>query len=247
MIRLATAAFIGATLGVPSSASADGITISPVVIEVAQPRQVVSITVTNHTDRPITLQSDTQLWRQENGVDRYDSSDDLMVVPAIAKVPANGSQVFRVALRRPKPEAVERTYRLILEDIGDEQTGSPGVAFKFTHNLPVMVAPSVKVFEAMRWEFCDPATPQAAAAPLACVRLLNQGNRRTKVRDLQLAGDGWTLDVPLPAPQNVLAGAAREWHVPLSPAQAHSVRALEVRTAQGELLHAQGSILGAQR
>jgi fimbrial chaperone protein len=225
---------------------AAGVNISPVVIEIDSPRKAVAITVTNNGDRPINLQTDAMVWRQVNGIDQYEPTDEMLVVPPIAQVQPNASQIFRVVLRAPTRAPEERTYRLILEDTSDDlnPSGQTSVAFKFTHNLPVMVAPSAKAFSAVRWKPCTPTPSLLAEKPLqirsteACVRLLNAGNRRVKIQTLTLTGDGWQQALPLKEGVNVLAGAEREWRVPL-PAGAGTLRTVQVQTARGEALAAE--------
>ena len=73
--------------------------------------------------------------------------------PLIVEVPAHTSQVIRVTLRSPVPPDRERTHRLALEDITEEQaaaTGKASIAFKISHNLPIMIAPAAKVVDAVR-------------------------------------------------------------------------------------------------
>ncbi len=219
------------------------ISISPVVIEIDAPRRPVALTVTNSGERPIRLQAEALLWGQTNGEDQYEASDALLVVPSIIEVPANSSQVVRVVLRSPSPSPVERTYRLVLEDITEEQTqaGGASVSFRFTHSLPVMIAPSGKVHNTMRWKACAetarPETPSGAAHfKQACVRLFNAGNRRIKVQSLTLGGDGWQQVFSLSAGENVLVGSERELRVRLKPGQTGAVSNVQVFTGLGETL-----------
>jgi fimbrial chaperone protein len=226
--------------GCAAVADAAGVTISPVVLEIDSPRKAIAVTVTNSGDRPITFQTDTLVWRQIDGADRYESTDELLVVPPIVEVPPKGSQVLRLMLRSPRPSPMERTYRLVLEDITEElaaATGQASISFKFSHRLPVMIAPSGKVLNAVRWKPCLPeAVTQVAEA---CVRLINAGNRRVKVQKLTLAGDGWQQELSLKDGENVLAGAEREWHVPLVQGQVGALRSVQVQTARGEMLQAE--------
>jgi len=230
-------------LGCHAIAQAAGLSISPVVIEIDGPRKAVAVTVTNGSDRALTLQSDARAWWQIEGRDNYEPTDELLVVPAIAEVPANGSQVFRVALRRPAPSPLERSYRLILEDISNELSppGGASVAFKFVHSLPIMVAPSAKALDAVRWKPCTAPASAASAQPVAeaCVRLINAGNRRLKVQTITLTGDGWQQALSLQTGVNLLAGAEREWHVALQAGQSGPLRGVQVQTAQGRTLQAE--------
>ena len=229
---------IGACAAAVSSTA--GVVITPVVVEVVSPRKPVAVTVTNNGDRPVTFQTDVLVWLQAEGIDRFEPTNDLLVVPPIVEVAPNASQVFRVMMRSPAPSGVERTYRLLLEDITEglaPVAGQASISFKLSHSLPVMVAPAGKVLNAIRWKPCtaEPATRPAAAR----IRLLNAGNRRVKFETITIAGDGWQQVLSLKTGENVLAGAQREWVVPLAAGQAGTPRGVQVKTAQGEMLQAE--------
>lgn len=232
-------------VGCATVAGAAGVTISPVVLEIDSPRKAITVTLTNNGDRPIIFQAEALVWQQINGTDQNEPTDELLVVPPIIEVPARASQIFRVMLRSRVPSPVERTYRVMLEDITEEQAASSGqasVAFKLTHNLPVLIAASGKVVNALRWKPCPPdAAPASSARPSteACVRLLNAGNRRVKVQTLTLGGDGWQQALSLKDGVNVLTGSEREWRVPLQAGQTGPLRSVQVLTARGETLQAE--------
>ena len=224
------------------------VSISPVVIEIDAPRRPVAISVTNSGERPIRLQAEVLLWQQTDGEDRYESSDALLVVPSIVDVPANSTQVVRVVLRSPVPSPVERTYRLVLDDITDEKPegGGVSISFKFTHNLPVMIAPSGKVQSTMRWMPCAETAKTSIPAGAVhsnqvCVRLVNTGNRRIRVQTLIVNGDGWQQALSLSAGENVLAGSERELRVQLKPGQTGAVSGIQVFTGLGETLEVEAS------
>jgi fimbrial chaperone protein len=233
LASLALACVAGAAHGPLSAAS---INVSPVVVEVGSPRKAVAVTITNNSNRAVTFQADALTWRQDNGVDRYEPTGDLLVVPSVLEIPPNGGQVIRVVLRKPAPSPVERTYRLILEDITTDVAPpeGKGLAFRFTHNLPVMIAPSAKVQNSMQWKPCAAPAP----AKQLCVSLRNSGNRRIKVASIKLGGDAWQQTLPLKEQLNVLAGAYREWRLPPAAGNAGPVRTVTVLTAQGETLQA---------
>jgi hypothetical protein len=71
------------------------------------------------------------------------------------------------------------------------------------------------------------------------VRFLNAGNRRIKFETITVTGDGWKQELSLKTGENVLAGAQREWLVPLARGQAGAPRGVQVRTARGETLQAE--------
>ncbi len=228
-----------------SAATMAGIAVSPVVLEIDSPRKAIAVTVTNTGEQAVTFQTATLLWKQVEGADQNEPTDDLLVVPAIVEVPAKASQVFRVMLRSRAPSPVERSYRILLEDISEAVTaeaGSANISFKFAHSLPVMIAPAGEVINAVHWQACRPASAAsmpASASAEACVRLRNAGNRRVKVQALTLTGDGWQEVLTLENGVNVLAGAEREWHIPVTRGREGPVQGVKVLTAHGETLQAE--------
>ena len=69
-----------------------------------------------------------------------------------------------------------------------------------------------------------------------CIHLLNAGNRRVKVQSLTIFGDGWQQPVAFGDGENILAGAEREWRIPLKAGQTGHFLSVQVQTARGETL-----------
>jgi fimbrial chaperone protein len=219
--------------------------ISPVIVEFA-PRQkiaTVRVTVSDRAVKPMRLQAQLLAWQQDlHGAALTQPSEDLIVTPRIAELKPGEQQVLRLALRGSLPADTERAYRLVLEDIGEPSAIDMGsgaaVNFRMAYDLPVMVSPRGTPVTAMRWRAC----PRETAAPArqgVCVRITNTGNRRVKVQSLTLAGDGWEKSIAFREPDAVLAGAEREWVLPVL-AQG-PMRGVKVRTASGQLLQAEAA------
>jgi fimbrial chaperone protein len=198
------------------------LTISPVLVELSPARRIVSITITNPGDRPIRFQTSTLSWTQSGGVDRYGETDELLVVPPIAEIPARGSQIFRVTTRMPfGPD--ERAYRLIFEDITEAVAPSAdevSINVRVNHDVPVFAEVAGKPRAVPRIGPCT--GPSSASA--GCVRIDNDGDRYLQLKSLTVEGDGWHKDL---AAARVLAGAWRQWtfDVPAAISGALRVRA----------------------
>lgn len=180
--------------------------ISPVLVDLSSRQRVVSITLTNPSTYAITYQAQTLSWGQHDATDEYLETGDLLVSPAIARISAGQSQVFRVVLRGAPPAQTEKAYRLIFDDITEETERAPGeamVQMVLRFNLPVFSAPVVASQAAPRWSQC------AAAPGQACLRLDNEGNRRIRIDALNVAGPGWQQT--LTGSSTVLAGASHQW------------------------------------
>lgn len=242
--------FVGFALLLVARVSASGLLVAPVVIEMDLPRRAAAIRVTNGGDAPITLQTSTSTWKQVDGQDRDEPSDDLLVVPSIAEVAPGATQIFRLALRVPAPAPTERTYHLTLDDITEKKASEDDgaqVFIKVTHKLPVMVAPSGGIRSSIQWKRCANSVSVPSGTELtgrgdvaeACVRLRNSGNRRVRVESMTVLGDGWQQNLKLNAGVNMLAGADREWRVPLTSGQVGLPLGVEVLTGRGEVLRAE--------
>jgi fimbrial chaperone protein len=202
------AAAAGAALVIAAPWPAQAQQIAPVLVELSAARRVVSVTVVNRSDQPMTLQSQVLSWDQGDGADRYAESSDLLVVPPVATIMGGATQIFRVALRRPPPTQ-ELAYRLILQDVTAEtqaptaQNGSATVRLQFRHSLPVFVAPQGKASADARLVPCA-----AEPANARCIRLQNDGAQHVKVVRLVVEGAGWRKELP---PATVLAASSRQW------------------------------------
>jgi fimbrial chaperone protein len=194
------------------------LTISPVLVEMSPARRVVSITLINPGDRPISFQTDVKAWTQPDGADAYADTDDLIVVPPIAEIAAGSSQIFRVTTRAPQSPN-EKAYRLIFEDVTVEvapavPSDEVSLNIRVNHNLPVFFAAAGKTQAQARLGPCVnyvPATPAATG----CVRLDNDGAKYAQVKSLTVDGADWHKDVN--ASSRVLAGAWRQWTFDVPP------------------------------
>ena len=226
LTQFAVASVVGFSLMALSlwSTAAYGLTISPVVVELTPSRRIVSITVSNPGDQPVTFQTQTLAWEETDGLDRYTETDDLLVVPPIATLPAGGTQIFRVTMRTP-PSPHEHAYRLILEDVTEAAETSPGLAdapvtVHINHNLAVFVAAPGKPQPQPRLGQCRNYT--STSGPRACVQLDNEGNRYVSVKSMIV--DGPNLHLALQGSTRVLAGAWRQWAFDLPPRFAGTLR-----------------------
>ncbi len=208
------------------SSVARALTISPVLVELAPERRVVSITLSNPGDRAVSFQTQTLAWTQPEGVDHYEETDELMVVPPIAEIRAGGSQVFRVMMRIP-PSSKEHAYRLIFEDVTElaaPETSADGasIGMRVSHSLPVFVAARGKPRPQLRLGPCASTVP-ALSSNTGCVRLDNDGDRYAQIKSVVIDGANWHKD--LNAGTRVLSGAWHQWTFDLPPASATPLHA----------------------
>jgi fimbrial chaperone protein len=214
-----------AVLGLVSGA-VEALTISPVIVELSSAHKVVSITVTNPSDRAVSFQAEALAWSQPDGRDHYDETTDLMVVPPIAEIGAGKSQIFRVTSRL-LPGSSEQAYRLILEDVTTETVVAPDSAtvnIRVRHSLPVFVAGAGKAQVEAHLRPCSP--PGSGG----CVRLDNQGSHYLAIKSLAIDGNDWHKGVDVGT--RVLAGAWREFRFDV-PANSAGLLRVQADTSAG--------------
>jgi fimbrial chaperone protein len=204
------------------STAAPGLTVSPVLVELSPARRVASITLSNPGDHAISFQTQTMTWTQPEGVDRYEPTAALIVVPPIAEIAAGGSQIFRVTTRVP-PGTQEQAYRLIFEDVTEVAAPAPAagessINIRVNHDLPVFIAAPGKRRAQSRLGPCSAPAATATQNNVAkigpamqqlCVRLDNDGNHYAQVKSLTVSAADWKQNIN--APSRVLAGAWRQW------------------------------------
>jgi fimbrial chaperone protein len=192
-------------VGAIFASAAQAVTISPVIVELSRAHPVVTITVTNDSDSPLTFQQQVLAWTQVNGEDRLEESTDLLVAPAIAKIEPRATQIFRVTPRRATGDVTERAYRLVLDDVSaiERQSEGSGISVSLSHRLPVFVAGTGKIGPKLRLAKCP------TSAEPGCVRLQNDGDQYVQLQSLIVNGRNWQED--LGAGNRILAGAWMQW------------------------------------
>ena len=239
--RLVVLAAIGVWVHGPAAAQ---LVIGPTVIEFGPKQKVaaVSVTLDSNAAMPMRLQADVLAWHQTaKGENVYDDTTELLVTPPIAEIKPGQKQIFRLALRGARAVQEELAYRLVFEDIS-AVAGSVQVApnmkvdFRMRYDLPVLLAPLSPVVNRMVWKPCKADDAPKATPAAACIHLLNAGNRRVKVQSLTMVGDGWQQPLAFGDGENILAGAERQWRIPLQASQTGRLRSVQVQTARGETL-----------
>lgn len=208
MLRRNISAWVGlAALVALSPAFAGTFTISPLRVDFADATGVSVLTVRNEDARPVVVQTQGLAWSQEGGQDALTPSRDLLVSPAVFTLPAGGSQLVRVALRRGVDPVRELTYRLLLQEV--PQAASPEFS-----GLQIVLRLSVPVFV----EPLAPATPQitwvAARGDDGKLSLSarNDGSAHARIHRFSVkTADGATTVLDQPQLAYVLPGSSRHW------------------------------------
>lgn len=185
----------------PSRTGAQGLAVTPTLIEIPAGRSSAAIEVRNREANAVAVQLSAFSWSQPGGRDVLMDDPQLLVSPAIATIAPGGVQTFRIIVP-PVARPIERSWRIILDQLPRPQPVSPPVSpplsVRLRLSIPIFAAPDGKAAPDIRWHTAD-----------GVMIARNAGNRR--IRFGALAIDG----APLPAGPSpyLLPGAERHWMV----------------------------------
>jgi fimbrial chaperone protein len=204
MLAIATAA----AFGLPSLAAYGGtFTISPLRVDFSSSSTTAALTVRNEESKPVVVQAEAMLWRQADGADQLSGTRDVLVSPAVFTIPANGSQLVRVALRRPADAANELSYRLLLQEVPSEPNPQfNGLTVSLRLSIPMFVAATSKSEPALQW-----SASRGSDGALA-VTARNEGTAHSRVLKLSVEPtetSGPALEQSVAT--YILPGQARTW------------------------------------
>lgn len=174
---------IGAALAfAPVLADAGAFSVIPVRILIAPRDRAVAVTLTNLGDTPLALSAELFDWTQRpDGSDQLTPTEDLVLAPAMVRLPPKGQQVVRLALLRAADPQMQLAYRMIVREMPDASAAANQpvvIPVSLAMNLPVFVTPP-----AANWNVdCG---PQAAASGLE-LRCRNDGNAAAVVRSAEI-------------------------------------------------------------
>lgn len=174
----------------------------------------------NPGSSPIYGQVRIYQWEQANGDDVLTATDDVQASPPIIQVAPGGEQLVRLVRASRELAPVERSYRLVIDEIPDPATpGVNGVVLRLRYSVPVFVAGAAP----------SPAPLLAWQAQRAdgewILRLSNTGTRHAQVAAVQILG---SADKPVANVDGLLGYALaqrdREWRIPAKQAAPGPVR-----------------------
>jgi P pilus assembly chaperone PapD len=210
---------------IPGLLMADAFSIVPVRVELGKTK-TSSLTITNDTTAR-TFEVRAVTWSQDNGVDTYKPTDELLVVPSTFHLDENASQVIRVSLNRAT-DAKEHAYRVFINEVVPAPQLAAGsvVATVLSVGIPAFVLPENGRAPQGKLELTSTRTSAGVR-----IEAHNAGVANLKAEELTVSqGDNPLLQVT--PGDYLLAGTSRTWDYPLRNAAAGPVE-VSVRTDRG--------------
>ena len=193
-----------------SAAIAASFGVSPVRVTLSESQSMGALTVRNDGTEPASLQMEMLNWSQAQGQDVLTPTRELLANPPIFTVPAGGSQLVRVGLRRAPDGQRELTYRIVLQELPPPPNPDfMGTRMLMRISLPVFVLPKVDAKPALLWQATR--TPQGALK----ISLTNNGNAHIQIANFSLSLPGSAQPwITQQTSDYVLIGQSFDWILP---------------------------------
>jgi fimbrial chaperone protein len=208
-LLLGTLASVAAWILSPTPVQAGTFSVSPLRIDLTSKVQTGAVTIRNQRDDEVAVEAQGVLWEQVDGQDRLTPTRDVLVSPVVFTLPANGSQLVRVALQRPVDADRELSYRLILTEV--PPPASPdftGLNVALRLSLPIFIEPIAAAQPKLEW------TATRGSGDELGVKAQNTGAAHARVLNLSVAPlDDPAAAVVQQAAAYVLPGQSRTWVV----------------------------------
>ena len=193
----------GAALGAPAST----VTVAPGRLTLSDQQQSANITVSNSGTTSMVVQIETMQWSQAEGREILDLSTAMLAHPSTFTLPAKGTQVVRVNLKRVPDKRKELTYRLVLREVPPpERQDEPRIPPKAS--MPMFITPNgANAAPALQWR---------AMRVGEGIRLVayNTGNAHVQMGNIDIAHAGSGKPVGYYATEEyLLPNDSRSWNV----------------------------------
>lgn len=210
-----------------------GSTLSPVILNIDARGRAV-ITVTNDGGEPAQYQLTPLKWSVIDGKDSHEVSSDFIASPPSFTLAAGEKREVRVGFRNAAPSALERTYRLEIDELPSSSPAEGeaiSIKLRVKHRVPAYIAPAdPKAKPDLRWS-------AVMSDSGIVVRGENVGQKRFVAGELGLARPGSDETVVYRgAPSQgstILAQSWREWLIAMPSKDALQPWVLVVKDGRG--------------
>jgi fimbrial chaperone protein len=163
-------------------ANAGSFQVAPIRVNLSSSQSVIALTLRNTSNESTVVQLETMAWSQQQGKNVYVPTKEILATPPIFTVPAGGSQIVRIGLRRAPDAQREMTYALYLQEVPPPpKSGFQGLQMALRIGIPVFVAPTTPSPPALAWKVYRTRDGKIE------VSLTNNGGIHAQVSNIRLA------------------------------------------------------------
>lgn len=215
-------------IGTSPSIRAASFGVLPIRVYLETQKPIGTITVTNHSDEKVLVQSQAVVWEQIDGKSELTPTNDLIVSPPIFELNGKEDQIVRLGLAKPTKSEIEQSFRILLTEVPTKnRLQSSGVQINLRLSIPVFITPKEAATK-LNWKArksCD-----------STIRIVaeNMGERHSMFLKLDINDlSSSTPFQQIHYPRYLLAGAQTWWDIKNSTSNFPSELVVKAETLTG--------------
>ncbi len=188
-------------------AHAAGLQVTPIVLDIRQTQKSDGLWLTNTSNAPMDVQVRVFEWRQQNGTDVLNTTDEFVASPPLVKIPRGQKQFVRLVRVGQRAATTERAYRIVVDELPLESATSKGLTFALRYSVPVFIqGGSAPGQPTLQWRLSRGKNGQIMLG------IANSGTTRAKLSDLKFTSNrGRAATINSGLFGYALAGSGRQW------------------------------------
>ncbi|WP_027999089.1 fimbrial biogenesis chaperone [Sinorhizobium arboris] len=191
-----------------AGAEAASLRVAPVILDLKAPTAASTMRIWNEARTPINVQIRVFRWRQVNGENTYEATNEVVASPPITALRPGGENLVRIVRTSKRPVEAEESYRLVVDELPDpSRRTASAVVMVVRHSIPVFFGNPEAANAAPSW-----AVQKARGGYVVTVR--NRGSQRIRISDLALSSGSTVLARGGGLVGYVLGNSTAKWFVP---------------------------------
>jgi fimbrial chaperone protein len=189
-------------------AMAASLQVAPTSMTLRENQRAEGLWLTNSGDTSVKVQARIYRWRQDNGHDDLQPTQDLLASPPMSELGAGERQLIRVVRAVPAPSDAETAYRIVIDELPRFDPNEHGMQFVLRYSVPIFLAPPER-------QGIPQSDLQARLLPgddgRAVLEVRNRGTGHAQIADLAREDSTGSQPVKDGLVGYVLAGQTMRW------------------------------------
>jgi len=195
-------------ISAPTLVAAASLQVSPVFLDIPAPGATATIKLRNEGTAPLNAQIRVFKWRQDNGEEKLEPTDEVVASPPLAKLTPNTDYVVRLVRVSKQPLENGASYRLLVDEIPDPARARNGtITMVLRYSIPVFFYPPNVAPPKLTWSLTQRGGRTYVSAT-------NNGDRHARLASLKLqVASGGTISFGEGLIGYVLGHSTKTWPV----------------------------------
>ncbi len=189
---------------------AAGLQVSPIVLDIRQDQKSDGLWLTNTSNTAMDVQVRVFEWVQDNKTDVLRPTPEFVASPPMTKIASGNKQFIRLVRVGQSQAPIERSYRIVVDELPLENAATKGLTFALRYSIPVFIQGSNKPTPpVLTWQLASDGQGDVL------LNIHNSGTTRAKISDLTFTSNkGQTISINQGLFGYALANSGRQWTLP---------------------------------